>query len=332
MSRSLKKFWSACDRLQGFGVMKEWETAVKDNEVFAVARDLLVPAGRESEHYPCTNEHWCVCSHKVIHHRDGSIVAVCTCDEPECDTIELSRPDLIVYEPDLPRMFRGLAETLGFEPDVCEVAGLPHITCLGECGSALDRGLPVFYTMQPSRRDFADILKSLALQGRCPSILLTTTACQCDLAARDIARNQRVLIICLEDIVFTSDGRIGMDSRVKGSVEEFAGRAAAKIKADRVLDAAEPKEFEEFNGYHTIILRGEELPHMSDPQAEVIRILHAAYLKGDPEMNQTEIVSKVSISLGREVSEKISRIFRASDPRCKVITSTKRGYYRLNIK
>jgi|GEM_PF-5745738 len=54
-----------------------------------------------AQNYPCINEHWCACSHEVVNHRDGTMVASCTCDDGECDPIPVRLLRLTLLAPDI---------------------------------------------------------------------------------------------------------------------------------------------------------------------------------------------------------------------------------------
>lgn len=332
--KELTAFWQACDRLASAAVMKEWELEVRDPEILAVGRHLLVETDQESASYPCIMSPRCGCSHEVFTHSDGTKVAVCTCDDHDCKTFPVEAEDLVVYELDFGRVLRALSTVMGFDSAAPNPSDA--VQRIGESSPSPGCHTPVYFVRHAGVGALTAIIHDLALSESGPFILVTITPPRREPAVCQVADRRGVLLLSLDEMVLgKEDGSPGVDTRVKDVVDRFLRKAAAASVANTARSAYSDEVFIARNGYHTIILRGEELPPLSDLQADVVRILHNAALAGSPVMSYAEIACRIADlhagDLGFEPPEKMSKVFRAGDPRSALIATTSRGYYRLSI-
>lgn len=334
MAKSLKTFWLACEKLASAAVMRQWEKAIPDQDVLAASRKLLVPTAQPAMEYPCTNEHWCACSHEVVTHKDGTMVAICTCDDDECDAIPVTKDDLIVYQMDFSKILGGVARAAGLtiaEPLAVDIHEPLHFANLDAGGNMI----PAYFAMVGCSCLNPEKLISLLMGSYDPFVLFTLSPFDLHINSRNPWYQDSRLIICLADLFTTDDGRIRADRRIGQLVADFAGRAHGLMKAQAVRDAHSESVFQPSNDYHTIVLRGKQLPHLTDLQANVARILHQAHLRGQRDVKYAviscEIADLHADDRGFGSPSKMSQIFRSGDPRADVVTSTKPGYYRLNI-
>ena len=334
MSKSLKTFWLACEKLASAAVMREWEKEIRDADVLAAAKRLVAPTDHQALSYPCTNEHWCACSHEVVTHKDGSMVAICTCDDGECDPIPVTRDDLTLYEIDHDKILGGIARAAGLaliEPLRVDVHEPVHFADL-DIGGKL---IPAYFAMTGcgclNRESFLHLL----IGSYDPFILFTPSPFEFHVNSPNPWYRDSRLMICLADLFTTDDGRIRVDKRLGQLVKDFAGKAQGLIRAQAVRDTHCESVFEPSNNYRTIILRGKQLPHLTPLQADVASILHQAHLRGQPDVQYAVISCEIADlhgdEKGFEPPAKMSQIFRSGDSRSDLITSTKPGYYRLNI-
>lgn len=334
MSKSLKTFWSACEKLASAAVMREWEKDIRDADVLAAARRLIVATGHQSLSYPCTQEHWCACSHEVVTHKDGSMVAICTCDDGDCDPIPVTRDDLTLYEMDHSKILGGIARAAGLaliEPLRVDIHEPVHFADLDVGGKLI----PAYFAMTGcgclSRESFLHLL----IGSYDPFILFTPSPFEFHINSSNPLYRDSRLMICLADLFAVDDGRIRVDKRLAQLVTDFAGKALGLIRAQAVRDAHCESVFEPSNNYRTILLRGKQLPHLTPLQADVASILHQAHLRGQPDVQYAVISCEIADlhgdEKGFEPPAKMSQIFRSGDSRSDLITSAKPGYYRLNI-
>lgn len=334
MAKSLKSFWSACEKLASAAVMREWEKEIRDADVLVAARRLIAPTDHQALSYPCTNEHWCACSHEVVTHKDGSMVAICTCDDGDCDPIPVTRDDLTVYEMDHARILGGIAGVAGLtliKPLRVDISEPVHFADL-DIGGKL---IPAYFAMANcgclNRESFLNLL----IGSYDPFILFSLSPYEFHTNSPNPWHRDSRLMICLADLFTTDDGRIRVDKRLAQLVADFAANARGLVRAQAVRDAHCESVFEPSNNYHTVILHGKQLPHLTDLQADVARTLHQAHLRGQPDLKYAVISCEIADlhgdEKGFEPPSKMSQIFRSADPRSDLITSSKPGYYRLNI-
>jgi hypothetical protein len=124
----------------------------------AFLRQIPTPA----KSYPCPRE--CGCSHEVVRHRNGSILAVCRCDPCHCDDITLKKADIVVLELNWSALGRAIASALGLtarEADI-GVRGAIQIAVTGS------NALPVILVILNDRESFRQTVDALVarLGGR----------------------------------------------------------------------------------------------------------------------------------------------------------------------
>ncbi|MCL4499290.1 MAG: hypothetical protein M1335_03480 [Chloroflexi bacterium] len=314
--------------------MREWEREIPDPVVLSAAKQLLVSTGRLSTHYPCTNDHWCVCSHEVITHKDGTMVAICTCDDGDCDPIPVTRSDIVRYQVDFPRVFKGLSKTAGGEYVPVLNMDFRDPVRFGTLGvNGMSVGM--YFALTSYAGLSRESVVALLVGSHDPVIVFSISPIQLHIEA-GFGFDDSKLLIAINDLFRVDDsGKIGITGELGGVIRGFAERVAARGSGDRVRDACLNSVFSEENDYHNITIRGRRLPHLTDLQADVVRTLHKAQMNGASELSYAAISSRMAEmhadDNGFEPPEKMGKIFRAPDERCDIITSPRRGYYRLNI-
>lgn len=334
MAKSLETFWLACEKFASAGVMKEWEKEISDPDILAAARRLIAPTDHQAQSYPCTNEHWCACSHEVVTHRDGTMVAICVCDDGDCDPIPVTRDDLTIFEMDHTKILGGVARAAGLtliKPVRVDIHEPVHFADLNTGGHLI----PAYFAMTGCGCLNRDRFVSLLVGSYNPFILFTLSPFDFHINSPNPWYRDSRLTICLAD-QFTTDGEnIRVDRRLGELVGDFARRAQGYAKAQTICASHSNAVFEASNDYHTITIRGETLPHLSDLQAEVAKILHDAHMRGQSDVKYEIIacdLAKIhSEECGFEPPSKLSQIFRSGDARAKLVVTPKPGYYRLNI-
>lgn len=334
--RSLASFWLACEKLASAGVMREWELEIPDKGILEAAKQLLTPTTNILTQYPCTATPRCSCIHEVVAHPDGSKSACCVCDEPECSPISVTQDDLAEHQVDFPRVFRGLAKAAGLEIvplDSLQLGSPIHFADL-----KLDElnAVPAFFLLAGPKGLSVEALVNLIAGNYQPIILFTISPVIFHIDASNRWYHESRLFISIEQLFSVADdGRLAVSRKLRTTIQEFAKRMSAASRAERVRSAHTDSAFKAFNDHHTVILHGKELPPLTPLQADVARILHQAHLSGEPDVKYAIIACKIADlhanERGFEPPSKMSQIFRSGDPRASLITSAKRGYYRLNI-
>lgn len=334
MVKSLKTFWLACEKFASAGVMRDWENAIRDSDVLAAAKRLLTPTDQQSLCYPCINEDRCACSHEVVTHKDGTMVAICTCEYGECDPIQLTKADLTIFEMNHAKILGGVARAAGLtlvEPLQADIHEPVHFADLDVGGTLI----PAYFAMTGCGCLNRESLINLLVGSYEAFIMFTLSPFDFHINSPNPWYRDSRLAICLADL-FTTDGeKIMVDKRLGKSLEDFARRVQGYTIAQNVCAAHSDTVFAPSNDYHTIVLRGKHLPHLTDLQADVVRVLHTSLKDGLPEMSYHSISCAVADAhtddIGFEPPSKMSQVFRSGDERGELIRSTKPGYYQLNI-
>lgn len=97
-------------------LLELWKEGLKDR--FPEIEPWLVPVARLAANVPCEHTQNRKCSYRVVEHEDGPIVGVC--DEGRCQRRVFERSELVLYQPNLPRLRAELARLLELEPDRSE--------------------------------------------------------------------------------------------------------------------------------------------------------------------------------------------------------------------
>lgn len=330
MDKSLKTFWLACEKLASAAVMKRWEKEISDKDVLAVARKLLAPMDQPAVQYPCTNEHWCVCSHEVVTHKDGTMVAICTCDDGDCDLIPVTKEDLIVYQMDFSKILGGVARAAGLtmiQPINVDIREPLHFANFDAGGIMI----PAYFAMVGSSCLDREKFVSLLIGSYEPFVLFTLSPFDFHInSSNPLSRDSR-LMICLAD-VFTTDGdKIKVASAFGKAVGDFARKA---LRVANAAEVARPNNeytipesvFRQTDGFHNVWIHSKKIRTLSNMQADMVRVLYEAAVKGETELRFAAISSRMEEPPGR-----FDNVFRADDDRRNVVRMVKRGIFQLNI-
>lgn len=336
--KTLRTFWQAAERLATAGVMLEWHREVRDQEVMAAAKHILVPMSEPAHDYPCTNSPRCPCAHAVITHKDGVIVAVCTCDDEDylgCEPIPVTEVDLIRYQVDFPKVFRGMCKVAGMELEPTPDMDFREPIRFGTLNAA-GFSVPAYFILGNSGGLSIKSLITLIAGSADPLIIFSISPMHLHINSPNPWLDESRLLIALSELFSGDDGgRIRICKDLREIVEAFGRRVAAHVKGQQTRDALLETAFRQTNAYHTIAIGGREFPDLTDLQADVVRILHGATMDGISELSYAAIACQLAElhadDVGFEPPEKMSKIFRANDGRGKVVDSPRRGYYRLNV-
>lgn len=194
------------------------------------------------------------------------------------------------------------------------------------------QSIPVFFSMPNSNGRFSDTLLKIGFRFGNPFVIVTTSQHQYDLSATEIGVRDGVLILLLTNLaLMDGDGKICIDGKVRAVVDEFAGKAlriatAAKSARSDVGCAIPESVFRQTDNFHNVWLHGRKIRTLSNMQADIVRVLYEAALKGETELRFAAISSRM-----KEPSGCFGDAFRADDDRREVVRMVKRGIFQLNI-
>ena len=109
--KTLNRFWSGLETLPGpSGVLAEWERVWrKDMEV---GRTFLRLTDQLAATYPCPSPGGDGCPRGVVRHGGQDIIAVCRSRPRQCDTLALTKADIVIYELDWKRLGAAISKAL----------------------------------------------------------------------------------------------------------------------------------------------------------------------------------------------------------------------------
>lgn len=191
----MKTIWRALEELPtGIGVAADWQHFVGDAWP-AFQRGFLDQCSEPARSYCCPDE--CGCGHRVVHHGDGRIVAVCECDPWNCDDIPLTAADVVEWEFNRKRLARSLSRAFELERREQDL-GLPWTQQVATFSAS---AVPVVITIQQERQEFRQVVAELATRWREGFILFTPTSRFVDGRVHELLSHARAKFFDLESHV-----------------------------------------------------------------------------------------------------------------------------------
>ena len=241
--RKLQKFWSALEGtpiLQGVTV--SWREAV--GEYMDVLAQFLRPLPELATTYPCPAPGGDGCPRGVVVHGPEDIVAVCRRDPPSCETLHLTRSDLVVYELDLRKLADCIRRVLGFTGSrpPAPVDGLPTTLHIGDYRPAPGSSFAVYLTVQFEDDAVTEIVERLCGREQRRYVLLTPTASLITPDCRERLSMRRCLPVDLSELIgadaeghLVADGQV---SRVLATLDQPPEAQATVTPAESYPDDA----------------------------------------------------------------------------------------------
>lgn len=164
--------WQALEKVPGLAAVEaEWKTLIGPE--YDLARNLLRPNGNYASSYPCPSN--CGCAHKIITHSSDDFVAVCRCEPKRCETVELKRTDIVVYELKWNSLGVTIASAFKVVPEDRAADGLPMTRRIGTYSPYAGFRFPVYLTIQFEPYEFRRTVEVLVAIEDGPFILLAPT-------------------------------------------------------------------------------------------------------------------------------------------------------------
>lgn len=205
--RKLRRLWKALEAPYGVvGVCAH--LAQVFGEELSFAEPFLRRLPEPSEVYPCPYPGGPGCPRRVIHRRDGSIVAVCGCDPAECDEVPLQPEDIVAYELAPGLVSKSLARVLGFTASPCKLAGRHDIWNAGFFTDGGAARLPVFLVLAASRRGLQSAIDHLLAEYDSAFIVLVPTLRFVDASLDKRLQRRQSKLIVLENALVAVDGKL----------------------------------------------------------------------------------------------------------------------------
>lgn len=188
----MSKLWHSLESIPSLAAVEaEWQALLDDD--YALFRGtFLADTGKHATSYPCPRD--CGCSHKVVRHSDGSIVAVCRCVPPSCDDIKLKSDDTVILQLEIDKLGRAIRKAFGFHSREAD----PGIYNTLQIAAYTDQSYPVFFSVQHDRQMFKQVVSELAARFQERFILLVPTADFSDGTCKGILTSAKSVMLPLE--------------------------------------------------------------------------------------------------------------------------------------
>ena len=138
----------------------------------AAAAFCLRETPRRTDRVPCPRG--CGCAHRVVapgaknrqspiaNSREGWLIGVCDCDEPDCEDLQLRAEDTVVWEVDLAKLGRAVARALEMDGRSADL-GVSRARQIGAFGPA---AMPVVLVAHPVGRGLNQLVDGWESLGR----------------------------------------------------------------------------------------------------------------------------------------------------------------------
>jgi len=205
VTRKVERFWQALEHVPDLAaVQAEWRVLLDDE--YDLIRPLLIPTPRLAGSIKSAVPGRC-CVHDIRRFK-GEYLAVC----PDgCDTVTLTRADIVIHKLDVPAFCRQLAEALGLEAAPAEA--LPHVPKVITIGAYVPysgRRFTACLAVVGEPDEMRQTVEVLAKDGR-PFILLAPTRGAFNRAcAEGVNRTQSCVIVLAETLGLDDGGRLAV--------------------------------------------------------------------------------------------------------------------------
>jgi len=228
MMKKPHSLWQALEKVPGLAAVEaEWKALIGLD--YDLAKNFLRPNGNYALSYPCPSN--CGCAHKVITHSPDDIVAVCRCKPKRCETVELKRTDIVVYELKWNALGAVVASVLQVIPEDVPVDGLPMTRRIGTYSPYAGFRFPVYLTIQIESDEFQQVIEGLVSRADKPFLLLAPTHEHCGSECEKLLQKRGASFISLVDLfACRNDGSLVLE---KPTDEILAAFRTAVLPAPR---------------------------------------------------------------------------------------------------
>jgi hypothetical protein len=181
----MSRFWRALEDLRGpAGVAALWQRWV-GSDFDPLRAAFLRARPQPAASVPCPRD--CGCAHRIVRHAEGRLTAVCRCEPWNCDDLNVTEADLIVYELSWSKLSRAIARAFGAEVKEADL-GVKATRQVAAFGST---ALPVVLTLQRERPEMRSAVGQLGARLRERFVLLAPTSRALDAAAHGWLANAK---------------------------------------------------------------------------------------------------------------------------------------------
>lgn len=205
--KTLERFWRSLESIHGLlAIPAFWEARCGDG------MDLLRPHLRvtdmEGSLYPCPERPIGYCPRRIVDYGDGEYAALCRDPYKLCETVPLTRNDVLLRQLDIASFTRMLAQPLGirWHAPVSRACGA---WAIGLSGRKETRNQPVLLAIFPETDRFVATLRTLLLSLDGPFVLLAPTSRHRTVEVEELLQKRGVAFVPLDEHLLLDDaGRL----------------------------------------------------------------------------------------------------------------------------
>ncbi len=194
------RLWPTLEDLPGLAAPDmEWRERLGTD--FEHVGKLLRPTGELATSVDCPSPGGAGCLRRVVDHGNGEIVAVCGDVPRNCDTITLTRSDIVIHRIDEKVLCEEIAKALELSAPAVIDTGQPRVFHVGNFEPVAGMRFPVYLGLQTE----TDALEPLAIRlwgvtGK-PFILMTPTRHHVELGLAEKLAGWKARTVALADLL-----------------------------------------------------------------------------------------------------------------------------------
>ncbi|MCI0341371.1 MAG: hypothetical protein L0216_09530 [Planctomycetales bacterium] len=220
--QKIERLWRALETTPVLsGVRAAWKEIA--GEGLPALEPFLRPSPDLATTYPCPEPGDDGCPRGVVIHAPDDIVAVCRRSPGSCESLTLTKDDIVVYSLDLAKLAAHLGALFGLKGDGPAPAdGLARTLYLGAYRPVAGLTFPAYLTLQHDREDFAQVVERLAARDGRPFLLVAPTTDLVAPTAAELLRTRGAVALGLADFTaIDKNGNLIADRPVEDALKAF---------------------------------------------------------------------------------------------------------------
>lgn len=223
------RIWSTLEDLPGLAAPAlEWKQRL--GVEFAHIQTLLRPTSELATAIDCPSPGGEGCPRRVVDHGNGEIVAVCGDSPRNCDTVKLTRTDIVIHRLDEKALCGMLTKALGLSAPAAIGTGQAGVLHAGDFEPIAGRRFPVHLFIQGDAQSLGDLASRLWAATTTAFILLTPTRQQVALDLAEKLAGWKARVAALADLLVWNGSDFVATDAAGTMLTEF--RAAVMPTAD----------------------------------------------------------------------------------------------------
>ncbi len=210
----MQRVWRAAEETGSVPAVKaEWRSLLGDD--FDAAQAYLRVLG-VSGHFPCPSPAGRGCPRKIVERR-GQLQAMCGDSPRVCETVVVSKDDILILEVRMEELATTTARTLGLEPHVSTSRPGGEIWSLGALALAPGSDLPAFFYSGRHAGRFDRGVGRLLRENAGAFLLIAARSLLASPGQTAGLRRRKCVLLAAEDVWLAADRGEPIDLRIEAS-------------------------------------------------------------------------------------------------------------------